>query len=189
LLDALQIRSPVDVLGHSLGSFIAQELTLMHPNKVNKLTLFASNCGGRDAIPGTPEVSADFAKLANPNLTPTDQALIIGDLMFPSDWKKDHPNYLSYLPPPKEPISPKTVVLQGQAVANWKGSCNRLGNISKPTLVIVGTEDAVTPPANSMVLTQKIPGAWLVQINGGGHGLMYQYPDKFSRIVLTFLET
>jgi pimeloyl-ACP methyl ester carboxylesterase len=49
LLDALQIRSPVDVLGHSLGSFIAQELTLMHPNKVNKLTLFASNCGGRNS--------------------------------------------------------------------------------------------------------------------------------------------
>jgi hypothetical protein len=48
---------------------------------------------------------------------------------------------------------------------------------------------SVTPPANSMVLTQKIPGAWLVQIKGGGHGLMYQYPDKFSRIVLTFLET
>ena len=45
-------------------------------------------------------------------------------------------------------MSPKTVVLQGQAVANWKGSCSRLGNISKPALVIVGTEDAVTPPAN-----------------------------------------
>jgi pimeloyl-ACP methyl ester carboxylesterase len=57
-------------LGHSLGSFIAQELTLMHPEKVNKLILFASNCGVKDAIPGTPEVSADFAKLANPNLTP-----------------------------------------------------------------------------------------------------------------------
>lgn len=48
LLDALQIGSPVDVLGHSLGSFIAQELTLMHPDKVNKLILFASNCGGKD---------------------------------------------------------------------------------------------------------------------------------------------
>jgi hypothetical protein len=42
----------------------------MHPEKVNKLILFASNCGVKDAIPGTPEVSADFAKLANPNLTP-----------------------------------------------------------------------------------------------------------------------
>ena len=45
------------------------------------------------------------------------------------------------------------------------------------------------PPASSLILAQKIPGAWLVQITGGGHGLMYQYPDKVSRIVLTFLET
>jgi pimeloyl-ACP methyl ester carboxylesterase len=189
LLDALQIGSPVDVLGHSLGSFISQELTLMHPDKVNKLILFASNCGGRDAIPGTPEVNVDFAKLANPNLTPADQASIIADLMFPHNWKKDHPNYLSYLPPPKEPISPKTVVLQGQAVDNWKGSYNRLANIIKPTLVIVGTEDAVTPTANSIIRAQKIPGAWLVQINGGGHGLMYQYPEQFSNVLLTFLNT
>ena len=102
---------------------------------------------------------------------------------------EDHPNYLSYLPQPKEPISPKTVQLQGQAVASWKGSCNRLANITKPTLVIVGTEDAVTPPANSIILAQKIPGAWLVQINGGGHGLMYQYPEQFSNGLLTFLNT
>lgn len=80
-------------------------------------------------------------------------------------------------------------MLQGQAVANWKGSCSRLGNISKPTLVIVVTEDAVTPAANSMILTQKIPGAWLVQINGGGHGLMYQLPEQFSNLLLTFLNT
>jgi pimeloyl-ACP methyl ester carboxylesterase len=104
-------------------------------------------------------------------------------------WKKDHPNYLSYLPRPKEPISPKTVQLQGQAVASRKGSCNRLANITKPTLVIVGTEDAVTPPANSIILAQKIPVAWLVQINGGGHGAMYQYPDEFSNVLLTFLNT
>jgi pimeloyl-ACP methyl ester carboxylesterase len=138
-------------------------------------------------VEGTPEVSADFAKLANPNFTSTDQALIIGDLMFPSDWKKDHPNYLSYLPPPKEPISPKTVVLQGQAVANWKGSCERLSNITKPTLVITGTDDIVRPPANSIMLAEKIPGAWLVQIKGGGHGVMYQYPQQFTAVLETFL--
>jgi pimeloyl-ACP methyl ester carboxylesterase len=138
---------------------------------------------GKNAIPGTPEVNADFAKLANPNLTSIDQAPIIADFLFPHDWKEDHPNYLSYLPQPQEPISPKTVQLQGQAVANRKGSSNRLANITKPTLVIGGTEDAVTPPANSIILAQKIPGAWLVQINGGGHGLMYQYPKQYSNVL------
>jgi len=189
LLDTLQIRGSVDVLGYSLGSLIAQELTLMHPDKVNKLILYASSCGGKDAIPATPEVYTSLAKLANPNLnlTPIDQARIIENLLFPQEWKKEHPDYLSNIP--KESLSPKTVQLQSQAVVNWKGTCDRLSNINQPTLVIVGTDDAFAPPANSMMITEKIPGAWLVQIKGAGHGLIYQYPDKFSRIVLTFLET
>jgi pimeloyl-ACP methyl ester carboxylesterase len=44
------------------------------------------------------------------------------------------------------------------------------------------------PAANSFILVQKIPNAWLVQIEGAGHGLMYQYPEQFSQIVRTFLE-
>ncbi len=32
-------------------------------------------------------------------------------------------------------------------------------------------------------------GAWLVQIKAGGHGLMFQDPEEFSNIVLTFLKS
>jgi pimeloyl-ACP methyl ester carboxylesterase len=45
LIDALKVRQPVDVLGLSLGGFIAQELALLHPDKVNRLILVASSCG------------------------------------------------------------------------------------------------------------------------------------------------
>ena len=38
-----------------------------------------------------------------------------------------------------------------------------------------------------MMIAEKIPGAWLVQIRGGGHGLMFQYPDKLVNILDTFL--
>ena len=55
LLDALKIEKPVNVLGFSLGGFIAQEPALTHPQKVNKLTLYAANCGGKAAIP--PQIS------------------------------------------------------------------------------------------------------------------------------------
>lgn len=67
-------------------------------------------------------------------------------------------------------------------------SCDQLGILSKPTLIIVGTEDMAIPPANSLIIAAKIPGSWLVQIRGGGHGLTYQYPEQFSNIVNTFLE-
>ncbi|MDW0135863.1 MAG: alpha/beta hydrolase, partial [Nitrososphaeraceae archaeon] len=50
LLDALNVEK-ADILGFSMGSFIAQELTLKNPNRVNNLILYGSGCGGKDAIP------------------------------------------------------------------------------------------------------------------------------------------
>ena len=46
LLDALKIPK-ADVMGYSLGSFLAQQLTLMYPNKANSLVLIGSSCGGK----------------------------------------------------------------------------------------------------------------------------------------------
>src|SRR4029079_381434 len=54
LLDALKIQK-ADVLGYSLGSFIAQQLAVTHPDKVNRLVLIATTCGGKESIPPSPE--------------------------------------------------------------------------------------------------------------------------------------
>lgn len=74
---------------------------------------------------------------------------------------------------------------------NWSatGTCDDLIRIARPTLVMIGTDDVWTPPPNSLMIAEKIPAAWLVQIRDAGHGLMYQYPDKINRIVTTFLQT
>jgi pimeloyl-ACP methyl ester carboxylesterase len=56
-----------------------------------------------------------------------------------------------------------------------RGICDQLRNISKPTLVITGTDDFL--PAVNSFIARKIPGAWIVQIRNAGHELMYQYPQ------------
>jgi len=178
LIDALKIKKPVDILGASFGGFIAQELALLHPENVDRLIIYASDCNGKIAVPSRP---APFAT------TPSEQAKIVADMIFPQQWKKEHPNYVSYMPIVPIP-SLRAIQLEGQAISTWKGTCDRLSSISKSTLVIVGTDDVIVPPAYSLPLVEKIPGAWLVQIKGGGHGLMYQYPEKLSTIILTFLE-
>jgi hypothetical protein len=38
----------------------------------------------------------------------------------------------------------------------------------------------------TLVITERIPGAWLVQFKEAGHGLMYQYPESFTNMILTF---
>ncbi|HEX9320073.1 MAG TPA: alpha/beta hydrolase, partial [Nitrososphaeraceae archaeon] len=78
---------------------------------------------------------------------------------------------------------------QNWVATNWSGICDELTKISKSTLIITGTDDINVPTPNSLIIAGKIPGAWLIQIKDAGHQLMLQYPDKFNRILQTFLST
>jgi len=191
LLDALKIQK-ADVLGFSMGSFVAQELALLHPEKVNRLILYAASCGGKENIPESPEVvkiQSDFAY---------NRSHDVGKLLsvlFPLPWIKSHPNNISnIISLYKEIVPPDTRTQQFNIVenwfaTNWSGVCNQLSKVTIPTLVVTGTEDVAVPTANSLIIAQKIPGAWLVQIKGAGHGLMHQYPEILSTVLQTFLTT
>jgi len=52
----------------------------------------------------------------------------------------------------------------------------------------VGKEDALIPSENSKILAERIPGARLQIIEGGGHLFLVEQADVFNRIVLDFLE-
>ena len=184
LLDVLEIKQ-IDVLGYSMGGIIAQELALNHPDRVGKLIIYASTCGGKEFT-----ISQDVINtLSNGTGTAMERIERLLHLFFPEKWRNENPNYLKDLPKTTEIISNKTLDQQIEAIFNWTGVCSKLKNITQPTLVIVGTGDVIASPANSLLITEQIPGAWLVQMKGGGHGLMYQYPEKFSSILLTFLST
>jgi pimeloyl-ACP methyl ester carboxylesterase len=185
LLDVLEIKE-ADVLGFSMGGFIAQELALTHPDRVGKLIIYASICGGNESILPSQDI---INTLSNGSGTAMERIERFLPLFFPEKWRNENPNYLERIPKTIETIPNKTLDQQTEAIFNWTGTCNKLKNISQPTLVIVGTEDVLTPPANSLLITERIPGAWLVQIKGAGHGLMYQYPEQFNKVLQTFLST
>jgi pimeloyl-ACP methyl ester carboxylesterase len=189
LLDALKIQR-ADILGFSMGSFVAQQFTLNHPEKVNKLVLYGSSCGGKDAIPQHPEIVKTISDIVN-NRT-TDEKTILS-LTFPLEWIETNPNYQDNIPKSKEIVTLSIVKKQFEAIedwvaTNWSGTCTNLQKIKSPTLVISGLNDAVIPSENSLIIAEKIKESWLVQINGAGHGLMYQYPEQFTGIVKTFFE-
>jgi pimeloyl-ACP methyl ester carboxylesterase len=196
LLSALRIHK-ADVVGFSVGSLIAQELTLMHPAMVNRLVLYASECGGKESISPSPQAGQEI--LSNPQAlssvikNPSQTANAFLPLLFPQKFIEENPSFISkfltMFQTLKEIDPPAAIVRQLQALGNWAGSCSQLSKISIPLLVITGTEDAAVPAANSLIIVQKIPGSWLVQIKGAGHGLMYQYPETFNKVLQTFLTT
>ena len=64
---------------------------------------------------------------------------------------------------------------------------DRVGAIAVPTLVLVGEEDAVTPPVLSEQLAKLIPGAKLEVIAGAGHLANLEQPGAFNTAVDEFL--
>ena len=85
-------------------------------------------------------------------------------------------------------MSPETTQKQMEALIKWNGSCESPSKIIQPTLVLARTEDVITSPEGSLLLFQNIPLSWLIQIREAGHGLMYQEPEKFSKVIQTFLD-
>jgi pimeloyl-ACP methyl ester carboxylesterase len=204
LLDALKIPK-ADVMGYSLGSWIAEQLTMMYPDKVNSLVLVGSSCGGKDSIPKPPEflkLQSDVVNKSLNNIPITAEELkSLASASLGSGWIKLHPESLDIpanittlqqLKPglPPEIANNQNNVGKRWDATNWNGVCDELAKLAKPTLVITGTDDNFYQPhVNSLKIVEKIPGAWLVQIKNAGHAVMDQYPDEISKILNTFLST
>jgi pimeloyl-ACP methyl ester carboxylesterase len=152
-------------------------------------------CGGNETIYPSEQTAEMLMTLSSPelsrNMTAEQQAMIFAQLMFPPGSLEEHPEFLNTFieAAPLSSVSPEIIQQQGLASATWKGSCDRLANITRPTLLIVGAQDLAAPAANSVMMAQRIPNSWLVIIQGTGHGRMWQVPNEYSAIVQTFLET
>lgn len=175
------------LLGWSMGSFVAQEMAIRYPEKIGKLVLYGSSCGGMQTVLPPAEV---MKKLFDTTGTPMELTETALSLMVPGSWLADHPSFRKgFLSQPMSVYVKNipSIRKQIQSITSWEGTWNRIGSISNETLVITGDEDAVFPLENSRMLYDRIPKSELEVIRGGGHGLIYQYPELFSNIVKDFL--
>ena len=75
--------------------------------------------------------------------------------------------------------------LRGMALRG--DSSDLLPNISVPTLLVVGDQDVITPPAESQNMAAIIPNATLVEVSGAGHLSNLENPDAFTGAIRDFL--
>ena len=205
LLDALKIPK-ADVMGYSLGSYIAEQLAIMFPDKVNSLLLVASSCGGKDHTPKPPEFIKLQSDIVNKSLNNVsishEEMKELVSASLGSGWIRLHPESLDIpanittLQQLKPGLPPEIANNQNNVGKHWEdnpngsGACDDLAKLAKPTLVITGTDDNIYQPhVNSLKIVEKIPGAWLVQIEDAGHAVMDQYPEEIAKILNTFLSS
>ena len=201
LLDALKIQN-ANVLGYSLGSYIAEQFTITNPEKVSRLILAGSSCGGKESMPKPPEFlnlqNELVNKISNNVTISREENIELLNATLGAGWIRLHPESLENVTEGKGffgSISPEAQEGQNNIghsweATNWDGVCEELTKLAKPTLIITGTDDNYYQPhENSLVIAGKVPGAWLVQIENAAHAVMDQYPDEISKILQTFLST
>ena len=94
LLDALKIPK-ADVMGYSFGGHIAQAFTISYPEKVNRLILVATTCGGKDGIPKPAEFMKLQSEVVNKSLNnipiTAEEIKSLVSASLGSGWIKLHP--------------------------------------------------------------------------------------------------
>ena len=176
-----------NVLGWSMGGFIAQTLALEHPNHVRKLILLSTDAGGTEADLASPDV---WTKLIDMSGTPHDQARRLLSLLFPNDIAESfYCQFGDMVAAARAQLSPDLVNRQAAAMDAWHrtGVGNRLREMKLPVLIVTGTADIVIPPSNALKLVNAIPGAWLAQFPHGGHAFTAQYPQPLAGLINSFL--
>jgi pimeloyl-ACP methyl ester carboxylesterase len=178
VMDALGLAR-AHVVGLSLGGWLAAELALRHPERVDRLVLVDA-VGTR--VPG----------VERPDLFMAGPARARG-LLFADPESALARRIVPDAPPPER----LEVALRGREAAArllWnphvqhRKLTSRLGRIKAPTLVVWGAEDRLLPRPLGEAYQRGIPGAILAIIDGCGHLPPIEQPERFARTVLDFLK-
>ena len=102
-----------------MGTFVAQELALGYPEKVDKLILYAGAPGGKEALPPSPAV---IAVLTNTTGTDRERGERLFGILFPPVWLTGNPDPSKYFPRVTEMSPPGNVQRQDAAIEAWNGT-------------------------------------------------------------------
>jgi pimeloyl-ACP methyl ester carboxylesterase len=189
-IDALEL-SQVDVLGFSLGGYLAQELALLRPRHVRRIVLAGT------APQGAPNIhrwTDDVYALATPDEVSADGLI----RLFFSGSEESRSKGMEYLErfstrqvDRDDPTDLATRDAQLTAITRWgipdPSKLSQLAAITQPTFVANGDNDTMMHTENSYLLAHHLPNAQLRIYPDSGHGFLDQYPMLFADHVNAFL--
>ena len=179
LLDRLQLER-VSFCGLSLGGMVGQWLGVHAPERVERLVL----CCTAPRMLKPEDFTARAEAVRARGMAPiADQAI---GRWFTAEFIARRP----------EAIAPLRAALMSSNVEGYAATCEAIAamdqreglpRIKAPTLVLAGSADVVTPPAQAEQMAKAIPGAEVVVLTGAPHIADVEQPDAFSDQVISFL--
>ena len=185
----------VDLVGHSMGGLVAQEVAIARPDLVRRLVLVGTGPRGGEGIGALPAWVAElFTRkyerqedmwlpiLFAPTQTSQAAGRAYVDRITARADRADR----------DAPVSDQSIAAQGAALAAYGAardpSYAHLKGLRLPVLVVNGSDDIVIPTINSYVLQQFLPEAELILYPDANHGAHFQYPGLFVRHARIFLD-
>jgi pimeloyl-ACP methyl ester carboxylesterase len=178
LLDALDIGRAT-VVGHSMGSFVAQRVAVDHPERVERLVLIGSAVNA--ANEGVVGLNDFVQTLTDP---------------VPREFIHEFQASTMYAPVPDgflDAVVDESAKLPARvwrdALTGLVGSdhAGRLGRIQAPTLVLWGDRDSIFARAEQDLLVETVPDARLVVYPDTGHAPHWERPERFARDLEEFV--
>lgn len=188
VLDTAGIET-AHVLGVSLGGFIAQELALAHPDRVDKLVLVSTAPGSVPPSHPMPERGVDaFTRYQELDRDAGLRLMVENSLG--DHGVRERPELVEEIYRYRLERAPSLAAWQAQAYAGATfDAYERVPEIAAPTLVIQGGGDTVVNPLNGELLAERIPNARLHVVPERGHLVLWQEAEMLAPIVREFLRS
>jgi pimeloyl-ACP methyl ester carboxylesterase len=181
----------VDLLGFSLGGFIAQVIALEEPQLIRKIILAGTGPAGGPGIDEVTSVTIKDMIKAGLTLKHPEYYLFFTTT---ANGRTSASEFLKRLTERTENrdkgVSIPAFISQLKAIKRWgRQAPDDLSRIKQPVLVANGDSDKMVPSINSRDMAQRLPNAELVLYPDAGHGGIFQYHKAFVKKALEFLES
>lgn len=184
LLTGIGISGPVVLGGLSMGGYVALAFARRHPDRLRALILADTK-----AEPDTEEGKAGRAAMIE--LARSGGAAAVADKMLPNLFgettRERRQEVIAEVRRIAAGQSVDAVVAGLSALRDRPDARPGLADIRVPTLVLVGSEDKLTPPAAARAMVAAIPGAEYKEIPASGHMSNLETPSEFTTAVRMFL--
>jgi pimeloyl-ACP methyl ester carboxylesterase len=182
-----------DLLGFSIGSFVAQEIALIRPDLVRRLVLASAAPKGADGIHGwAPQV---IGAVGTPE-TSAEEYLGVFFTESPSSHKAGQEALGRMYARTEDRDTPTTWAVreaQYDAVCTWgipdHAALQRLAAITHPVFVANGDSDPMIPPRYSHLIAGLLPNATVKIYPDAAHGFLFQHHAEFAADVTRFLDS
>ena len=183
LLESLQVRRPV-LGGLSMGGYVALAFCRLFPVKARALVLSDTRAQG-----DTEEAKQNREVQAEKALREGMEGIAEGLLpkLLTPETVSQRPDIVKRVRDMIVATNPEGAAAALRGMAQRPDRTSFLSNIIAPTLIVVGSDDALTPVADSEVMRREIGGSRLRIIEGAGHVSNIEKPEEFNRALVEFL--